>query len=92
MLCPSLLSSKNINPEEHFCSQEFDRSYLIKRIFESINGTHKKRKKGLTDADKKYFYRLLTAVEEWSDEELLELADATTKEFRKLMRGDRHAC
>ncbi|HDV5496900.1 TPA: hypothetical protein ACN335_003767 [Vibrio parahaemolyticus] len=87
MLCPSLLSSQNINPEEYFSSQEFDRSYLIKRIFESINETHKKRKKGLTDADKKYFDRLLTAISEWSQEELLELADATPSEFRKEFRG-----
>ncbi|KOY34430.1 hypothetical protein NB614_03555 [Vibrio parahaemolyticus] len=87
MLCPSLLSSQNINPEEYFSSQDFDRSYLIKRIFESINETHKKRKKGLTDADKKYFDRLLTAISEWSQEELLELADATPSEFRKEFRG-----
>lgn len=87
MLCPSLLSSQNINPEEYFSSQGFDRSYLIKRIFESINETHKKRKKGLTDADKKYFDRLLTAISEWSQEELIELADATPSEFRKVMRG-----
>ncbi|MCQ9049253.1 hypothetical protein [Vibrio diabolicus] len=87
MLCPSLLSSQNIDPEEHFSNQQFDRSYLIKRIFEFINDTHKNRKNGLTDADKRYFDRLLTAISEWSQEELLELADATPSEFRKEMRG-----
>lgn len=87
MLCPSLLSSQNIDPEESLSNQQIDRSYLIKRIFDFINETHKKRKKGLTDADKKYFDRLLTAIFEWSQEELLELADATPSEFRKLMRG-----
>ncbi|WIH24576.1 hypothetical protein KQ937_07605 [Photobacterium damselae] len=92
MLCPSLLLSQNIDPEEHFSNQKFDRSYLIKRIFESINETHKKRKRGLTDADKKYFDRLLTVIEEWSQEELLELADATPSEFRNLIRGGRYAC
>ncbi|MCS0419155.1 hypothetical protein [Vibrio diabolicus] len=87
MLCPSLLSSQNIDPEESLSNQQVDRSYLIKRIFDFINETHKKRKKGLTDADKKYFDRLLTAISEWSQEELLELADATPSEFRKEMRG-----
>ncbi|WP_447073330.1 hypothetical protein [Vibrio alginolyticus] len=87
MLCPSLLSSQNIDPEESLSNQQIDRSYLIKRIFDFINETHKKRKKGLTDADKKYFDCLLTAIFEWSQEELLELADATPSEFRKLMRG-----
>ncbi|MCS0135039.1 hypothetical protein [Vibrio alginolyticus] len=87
MLCPSSLVSQNIDPEKHFSNQQFDRSYLIKRIFESINDTHKKRKNGLTDADKRYFDRLLTAISEWSQEELLELADATPSEFRKEFRG-----
>ncbi|EJL6505004.1 hypothetical protein NMR59_001407 [Vibrio cholerae] len=87
MLCPSLLSSQNINPEEHFSSQQFDRSYFIKRIWKSINETDQKRKNGLTENDCLYFDRLLTALEKWSDEELLELAEATPIEFRKVMRG-----
>ncbi|HDY7616583.1 TPA: hypothetical protein RQJ81_003506 [Vibrio vulnificus] len=87
MLCPSLLSSQNINPEEHFSSQQFDRSYFIKRIWKLINETDQKRKSGLTENDCLYFDRLLMALEKWSDEELLELADATPIEFRKLMRG-----
>lgn len=87
MLCPSLLSSQNINPEEHFSSQEFDRSYFIKRIWKLINETDQKRKNGLTDNDCQYFDRLLTAIKERSQEELLELADATSSEFRKEFRG-----
>ncbi len=87
MLCPTLLSSQNINPEEHFSSQEFDRSYFIKRIWRLITETDQKRKNGLTENDCLYFDRLLMAIEKWSDEELLELADATPIEFRKLMRG-----
>ncbi len=87
MLCPSLLSSQSTNPEEHFSSQEFDRSYFIKLIWKLINETDQKRKNGLTDNDCLYFDHLLTALEKWSDEELLELADATAREFRKTMRG-----
>ncbi len=45
MLCPSLLSSQNIDPEESLSNQQIDRSYLIKRIFDFINETHKKEKK-----------------------------------------------
>ncbi|MDF4688129.1 hypothetical protein P3539_03705 [Vibrio parahaemolyticus] len=40
----------------------------------------------MTDADIKYFERLITAIEEWSDEELLDLASEPS-EFRKVMRG-----
>ncbi|HHC7111729.1 hypothetical protein ACX02_23860 [Vibrio parahaemolyticus] len=87
MLCPSLLSSQNIDPEESFSSLQIDRQFMIKRIFQRMNEVNKKRKKGLTDADIKYFERLITTIEEWSQEELLELADATPSEFRKLMRG-----
>ncbi|TOH06621.1 hypothetical protein CGI88_07140 [Vibrio parahaemolyticus] len=87
MLCPSLLSSQSIDPEESLSSQEIDRSYFRKQIFESINATHKKRKNGLTANDCLYFDRLLTAIEEWSQEDLIELAEATPSEFRKLMRG-----
>ncbi|EGQ8957453.1 hypothetical protein ABVY47_003106 [Vibrio parahaemolyticus] len=87
MLCPSLLSSQNIDPEESLSSQQFDRSYLVERIWDQIYETHKKRKSGLTDNDCRYFDRLLTAIEEWSQEELLELADATPSEFRKEFRG-----
>lgn len=87
MLCPSLLSSQNIDPEEHFSSQQFDRSYLIKRIWDQIYETDQKRSNGLTDNDCRYFDRLLTAISEWSHEELLDLADATPSEFRKEMRG-----
>ncbi|HDY7979748.1 hypothetical protein IRL03_01145 [Vibrio vulnificus] len=88
MLCPSLLSSsQTINPEEHFSSQEFDRSYLVERIWDQIYEVDQKRKNGLTEADCRYFDLLLTAIEEWSQEELLELADATPSEFRKEMRG-----
>ncbi|EGR2252097.1 hypothetical protein DZF84_11040 [Vibrio parahaemolyticus] len=87
MLCPSLLSSQNIDPEEHFSSQQFDRSYLVERIWEQIHETDQKRRNGLTDNDCRYFDRLLTAISEWSKEELLELADATPSEFRKEMRG-----
>ncbi|ENP8354535.1 hypothetical protein ACEI14_001099 [Vibrio alginolyticus] len=87
MLCPSLLSSQDINPEEHFSSKQFERSYFVERIWEQINETDQKRSNGLTDNDCQYFERLLTAISEWSQEELLELADATPIEFRKLMRG-----
>ncbi|QRZ22262.1 hypothetical protein H9L11_13860 [Vibrio sp. sp1] len=87
MLCPSLLSSQNINPEEHFSSQQFDRSYFVERIWEQIYETDQKRKNGLTDNDCQYFERVLTAISEWSQEELLELADATPSEFRKEFRG-----
>ncbi|ELB2228265.1 hypothetical protein QNZ76_003031 [Vibrio parahaemolyticus] len=87
MLCPSLLSSQNIDPEESLSNQQVDRSYLADRIWKLINETDLKRKNGLTENDCLYFDRLLMALEKWSDEELLELADATPIEFRKLMRG-----
>lgn len=87
MLCPSLLSSQTINPEEHFSNQQIDRSYLVERIWDQIYEVDQKRKKGLTDNDCQYFDRLLTTVKEWNQEELLELADATPSEFRKEMRG-----
>ncbi|HHX8464607.1 TPA: hypothetical protein ACVO0H_001167 [Vibrio diabolicus] len=87
MLCPSLLSSQNIDPEEHFSSQEFDRSYLVERIWDQIYEVDQKRKSGLTDNDCLYFDRILTAIKEWSQEELLALSDATPSEFRKEMRG-----
>lgn len=86
MLCPSLLSSQSINPEESLSSLQIDREFMIKRIIERMNEVNKKRKKGLTDADIKYFERLLTTIEEWSDEELLDLASEPS-EFRKVMRG-----
>lgn len=44
MLCPSLLSSQNINPEEHFSSQQFDRSYFVERIWEQIYENRSKEK------------------------------------------------
>ncbi|EOB3920541.1 hypothetical protein ACIJC2_003386 [Vibrio parahaemolyticus] len=87
MFCPSLLSSQNIDPEISLSSQQIDRSYLVERIWKLINETDKKRKNGLTENDCLYFDRLLTALEKWSDEELLKLADATPIEFRKEMRG-----
>ncbi len=86
MLCPSLLSSQNIDPEESLSSLQIDRQFMIKRIFQRMNEVNKKRKKGLTDADIKYFERLITAIKEWSDEELLDLASEPS-EFRKVMRG-----
>ncbi|EIU6761176.1 hypothetical protein L5179_004024 [Vibrio parahaemolyticus] len=87
MLCPSLLSSQNQDPEEHFSNQQFDRSYLVERIWNQIYEVDQKRKNGLTDNDCQYFDRILVAINQWSNEELLELADATPSEFRKLMRG-----
>ncbi|EGQ9512675.1 hypothetical protein F3529_24065 [Vibrio parahaemolyticus] len=87
MLCPSLLSSQNIDPEESLSNQQIDRSYLVERIWERIYEVDQKRKNGLTDNDCLYFDRLLTTVKEWSNDDLLELADATPSEFRKLMRG-----
>ncbi len=87
MLCPSLLASKSIDPEESLSSQQIDRSYFIKRIWKLINETAQKRKNGLTENDCLYFDCLLTAIEEWSQEDLLELADATPSEFKKVMRG-----
>lgn len=87
MLCPSLLSSQNIDPEESLSNQQIDRSYLADRIWNQIYETDKKRKNGLTDNDCQYFDRILTTIKEWSQEELLELADATPSEFRKVMRG-----
>ncbi|TOF61943.1 hypothetical protein CGH90_18060 [Vibrio parahaemolyticus] len=87
MLCPSLLSSQNIDPEESLSSQQIDCSYLVERIWDQIYETDQKRKSGLTDNDCQYFDRLLIAVKEWSQEELLELADATPSEFRKKFRG-----
>ncbi|HBN6176809.1 TPA: hypothetical protein L3V69_001418 [Vibrio parahaemolyticus] len=87
MLCPSLLSSQSIDPEESLSSQQIDRSYFIKRIWKLINETDQKRKNGLTENDCLYFNRLLTAIEEWSQEDLLELADAPPSEFKKVMRG-----
>ncbi|EIZ1551027.1 hypothetical protein MOU90_003676 [Vibrio parahaemolyticus] len=87
MLCPSLLSSQNIDPEEHFSNQQFDRSFLVERIWDQIYEVDQKRKNGLTDNDCRYFERLLTAISEWSNDDLLELADAAPSEFRKEMRG-----
>ncbi|EGQ9353235.1 TPA: hypothetical protein GRI77_19740 [Vibrio parahaemolyticus] len=87
MLCPSLLSSQNIDPEESLSNQQIDRSYLVERIWDQIYEVVQKRKNGLTDNDCRYFDRLLTTVKEWSNDDLLELADATPSEFRKLMRG-----
>ncbi|EGQ8047765.1 MULTISPECIES: hypothetical protein [Vibrio] len=87
MLCPSLLSSQNIDPEICLSNQQIDRSYLVERIWDQIYATDQKRKSGLTDNDCRYFDRLLTAIKEWNQEELLELADATPSEFRKEMRG-----
>jgi len=87
MLCPSLLSSQNIDPEISLSNQQIDRSYLVERIWDQIYETDQKRKSGLTDNDCRYFDRLLTAIKEWSQEELLELADTTPSEFRKEMRG-----
>ncbi|EGR3179491.1 TPA: hypothetical protein NG675_003485 [Vibrio parahaemolyticus] len=86
MLCPSLLSSQNINPEEILSSLQIDRKFMTKRIIQKMNEVNKKRKKGLTDADKKYFHRLLTAIEQWDDQELADLASEPS-EFRKLMQG-----
>ncbi len=87
MLCPSLLSSQSVDPEESLSSQQIDRSFFIKRICMLINETDQKRKNGLTENDCLYFNCLLTAIEEWGQEDLLELADATPSEFRKEMRG-----
>lgn len=86
MIFPSFLSIQSIDPEISLSSQQFDRSYFIKRIWKLINETDQKRKNGLTENDVLYFSRLLVALEKWSDEELLELADAKPIEFRKLMR------
>ncbi|MBM4888892.1 hypothetical protein HYO43_07770 [Vibrio parahaemolyticus] len=86
MLCPSLLSSQSIDPEESLSSLQIDRKFIRKRIIQKMNEVNKKRKKGLTDLDWKYFENLLTAIEQWSDEELLDLA-SDPSEFRKLMRG-----
>ena len=86
MLCPSLLSSQQVDPEQCLSDQQIDRTYLIKRMWKLINETDQKRKNGLTDLDCKYFENLLTAIEQWSDEELLDLASDPSK-FRKLMRG-----
>ncbi|AIV05461.1 hypothetical protein LA59_08220 [Vibrio harveyi] len=87
MLCPSLLSSQNIDPEISLSNLQIDRELVVSRIWERIYETDHKRKSGLTDNDCRYFDRLLTAIKEWSQEELLELADATPSEFRKEMRG-----
>jgi len=87
MICPSLLASQTINPEEHFSNQQFDRSYFVERIWDQIYEVDQKRKNGLTDNDCLYYERLLTAFEEWSQEALLALSDATPGEFRKEFRG-----
>ncbi|OBS98268.1 hypothetical protein A9259_07365 [Vibrio cyclitrophicus] len=86
MLCPSLLSSKSTDPEESLSDQQIDRDYLTSRIWVFIQKTDRKRSRGLTDKDCQYFENILTAIEYWSDEELLDLASEPT-EFRKLMRG-----
>ncbi|ELB2198346.1 hypothetical protein QNZ97_002904 [Vibrio parahaemolyticus] len=87
MLCPSLLSSQNIDPEESLSNQQIDRSYLVERIWDQIYEVDQKRKNGLTDNDCRYYDRLLAAIKERSQQELLELADATPSEFGKEMRG-----
>ncbi len=87
MLCPSLLSSQNIDPEISLSNLQIDRELVVSRIWVRIYETDHKRKSGLTDNDCRYFDRLLTAIKEWSQEELIELADATPSEFRKEMRG-----
>ncbi|WP_045421325.1 hypothetical protein [Vibrio jasicida] len=85
MLCPSLLSSQQVDPEQCLSDQQIDRTYLIKRTWDHVQETDRTRKNGLTDLDCKYFENLLTAVEKWSDEELLDLA-SDPSEFRKVMR------
>ncbi len=44
MLCPSLLSSQNIDPEESLSSLQIDRQFMIKRIFQRMNEVNKKEK------------------------------------------------
>ncbi|MDH5933572.1 hypothetical protein [Vibrio splendidus] len=85
MLCPSLLSSKSTDPEQCLSDQQIDRTYLISRMWDFVQSTDRKRSRGLTDKDCKYFENILTAIECWSDEELLDLASEPT-EFRKMMR------
>ncbi|MFA0550509.1 hypothetical protein AB4538_06585 [Vibrio lentus] len=85
MLCPSLLSSKSTDPEQCLSEQQIDRTYLINRMWGFVQATDRKRSRGLTDKDCKYLENILTAIEKWSDEELLDLASEPT-EFRKMMR------
>ncbi|PMM04642.1 hypothetical protein BCT62_21115 [Vibrio splendidus] len=85
MLCPSLLSSKSTDPEQCLSDQQIDRTYLINRMWGLVQETDRTRKNGLTEKDYKYFDNILTAIECWSDEELLDLASEPT-EFRKMMR------
>ncbi|EGQ9469025.1 hypothetical protein ABVZ07_000124 [Vibrio parahaemolyticus] len=87
MLCPSLLSGQNIDPESSLSNQQIDRSYLVERIWDQIYEVDQKRKNGLTDNDCRYYDKLLAAITEWSNDDLLELADATPSEFRSVMRG-----
>jgi hypothetical protein len=86
MLCPSLLSSQHVDPEQCLSDQQIDRTYLINRMWDHVQQIDQSRKNGLTDTDCKYFENLLTAIEKWSDEELLDLASEPS-EFRKVMRG-----
>lgn len=88
MLCPSLLTSQHIDPEQCLSEQQIDRELVISLIWEKIQETDHKRKNGLTDRDCEYFDRLLLALKEWTNEELLErIADSTPSEFRKEFRG-----
>lgn len=86
MLCPSLLSSQNVDPETYLSDQQIDRELLINKLWSKIQETDRKRVSGLTDRDFDYFEKLMSVIINWSDEELLDLASDPI-EFRKVIRG-----